>query len=220
MISANAYDLKERINEGVRLAHDKGNKSGRLLRRYLDRALMSGMLLQHFALNEHYTDKQLKAIAEYAKTSAAKNEAIRADDVRGAAKAGVYVDTFVDSDSGIVANRYRLVCDINEASVQQLRDMVSYVVDICHELRPFSVNPNSTALQECPDYEYRGLPCSCSETPWMVSGVDIASGAGVLEWCVDQKDAEDRFALMSKHPNRFRHMKVQSWAAMKAAKAA
>lgn len=219
MIIANTFDLDALTKEGVRLAHNTQEKSGRVMRRYLDRVLMNGLLLQHFALNQHYTAEQLQAIAKYAKAMAEENEDIRTSliDFGEVAKAGQYVDTLVDGDAGVVANRYRLTYPVNEASVKQLRAMVSFVVGICHDLRAFANRPNETALLDCPDYVYRGLPCSCSASPWMVSGVDVAGGAGVLEWCVDQADAKQRFALLNEHPNRFRHMKVESWASLKAA---
>jgi hypothetical protein len=217
MITANAFDLRELINEGTRLSHNKQEKSGRAMRRYLGRVLASGMLLQHFALNQHYTDEQLAAIAKYAKKRGEDFQALQASEVRESAKAGNYVDTFVDTDAGVVANRYRLVLAVNDATVKQLRDMVSYVVDVCYNLQPFAKDLNNEALQDCPDYVYRGLPCSCSTAPWMVSGVDTAGGSGVLEWCVDQKDAKERFALMSKHAKRFRHLKAESWASLQAA---
>lgn len=219
MITANTFDINELTNEGARLVHNTREKSGRVLRRYLDRVLMNGMLLQHFALNQHYTAMQLEAIAKYAKAIALESEDIRVSliDFGDVAKAGAYVDTFVDADSGVVANRYRLTYAVNEASVKQLRAMVSFVVGICNDLRAFANRPNETALQDCPDYVYRGLPCSCADSPWMVSGVDIAGGSGVLEWCVDQADAKQRFALMNEHPNRFRHLKAESWASLQAA---
>lgn len=217
MITANAFDLKDIIKEGARLSHNKQEKSGRVMRRYLDRVLMNGMLLQHFALNQHYTGEQLAAIATYAKKTGEAFQAMQSADVREAAKMGNYVDTFVDPDAGVVANRYRLAYAVSDATVKQLRDMVSYVVEVCYNLRSFAEDPNAEALQDCPDYVYRGLPCSCSKSPWMVSGVDTAGGSGVLEWCVDQADAEQRLAFMSKHSNRFRHIKAESWASLQAA---
>lgn len=217
MITADSYDLKELIKEGVRLVHNRQEKSGRPLRRYLDRVMKDGMVLQHFARHQHYTPEQLQAIVVYAKANAEEREALRAVDVRDEAKVGKYADTFVDAASGIVTNRYRMAIAVNDASVKQLRDMVSFVVDICYGLRSFADSPNEIALRDCPDYVYRGLPCSCSAAPWMVSGVDVAGGAGVLEWCVDQADAKQRFALMSEHPNRFRHLKAESWASLQAA---
>jgi hypothetical protein len=217
MITATAFDLDVLIKEGIRLSHNKQKKSGRAMRRYLDRVLVSGFLLQHFALNQHYTDEQLVAIVKYAQKRGDELQALQASDVRDAAKAGSYVDIFVDVEAGVVANRYRLAYVVNEATVKQLRDMVSYVVEVCHNLHPFAKDPNAEALLDCPDYVYRGLPCSCSTAPWMVSGVDTAGGSGALEWCVDQADAEERFALMSKHSKRFRHLKAESWASLQAA---
>lgn len=48
-------------------------------------------------------------------------------------------------------------------------------------------------------YAYRNLPCSVVDDDklWCVSGgLKDGSGGGVLEWCVDEEDAQDRLALM------------------------
>ena len=48
-------------------------------------------------------------------------------------------------------------------------------------------------------YKYRSLPCTAGE--WSVCGFDsLRNGGGVLEWCFDQKDAEERIQMMKAYP--------------------
>lgn len=48
-------------------------------------------------------------------------------------------------------------------------------------------------------YEYRSLPCTAGD--WSVCGFDsLLNGGGVLEWCFDQKDAEERIKIMRAYP--------------------
>ena len=59
-------------------------------------------------------------------------------------------------------------------------------------------------------YKYRGYPCSIQSEDklWCVVGEDIISNsAGVLEWCYDQKDAEQVKAIMAA-TNNFRQLEA------------
>ena len=52
-------------------------------------------------------------------------------------------------------------------------------------------------------YKYRSLPCTAGEwsAEWSVCGFDsLRNGGGVLEWCFDQKDAEERIQMMKAYP--------------------
>lgn len=48
-------------------------------------------------------------------------------------------------------------------------------------------------------YTYRSLPCTDSPDDWCVSGKTRDGASGVLEWCRDQKDAEEMFRTMREH---------------------
>lgn len=57
-------------------------------------------------------------------------------------------------------------------------------------------------------YKYRGLPCNVRPHHEMfyVAGRDGIAG-GILEWCVDQHDAEDRLRIMRSFP-QFTNLRV------------
>lgn len=59
-------------------------------------------------------------------------------------------------------------------------------------------------------YTYRNLPCT--DRAWCVFGTDesLAIREGVLEWCDDQADAQDRASKMGKH-KQFTHLEVRHW---------
>lgn len=64
-------------------------------------------------------------------------------------------------------------------------------------------------------YKYRNLPCSENgvDYTWYVAGADSSKGmvgAGVLEWCYDQQDAEDRIGKMREH-TQFDFLAVKQW---------
>ena len=54
-------------------------------------------------------------------------------------------------------------------------------------------------------YVYRNLPITCSgELMWHIGGYDCYLGcSGVLEWCTDLRDAEDRLSRMKRNGIRF-----------------
>lgn len=55
------------------------------------------------------------------------------------------------------------------------------------------------SIHEVTVYKYRSLPCTAGE--WSVCGFDsLRNGGGVLEWCFDQKDAEERIQMMKAYP--------------------
>lgn len=58
-------------------------------------------------------------------------------------------------------------------------------------------------------YEYRNLPCTAGV--WAVVGHDrIRDAVGVLEWCYDQSEAEERLAIMARYP-QFSNLRVERW---------
>lgn len=48
-------------------------------------------------------------------------------------------------------------------------------------------------------YTYRSLPCTDSPDDWCVFGKTRDGATGVLEWCQDQKDAEEMFRTMREY---------------------
>lgn len=58
-------------------------------------------------------------------------------------------------------------------------------------------------------YQYRNLPCTNKE--WCVSGKDNRGGTGVLEWCYDEWDANNRMGMMQQDKGRFSNLKVGKW---------
>lgn len=65
-------------------------------------------------------------------------------------------------------------------------------------------------------YKYRNLPCTAGE--WYVSGEDdYTFSGGVLEWCYDQKDAEERMIIMGQY-SQFTNLKVGLWVETKSSR--
>lgn len=207
MLTANRSNLHETIALGRQLLANRSNNNGRVLRRFIDRACDDGgcRVNQVFAHNGHYTEMQLLALVDYAKSVAQLAKSTLAPE------GGVFVETVYEPLAALVKNSYRLAHPPKEATVAQLRSMVDMVVDLCVGMLPFAKDANATAFQDCPDYVYRGLPCSCSETLWEIGGSDKADGGGgVLEWCVDPDDAQQRLAMMSQFP-RFENLSARPW---------
>lgn len=62
-------------------------------------------------------------------------------------------------------------------------------------------------------YKYRNLPCNIRSDAalWCVVGKDSKGGSGVLEWCFDKEDAEERKMLMLSEEGRFSKLKAEKW---------
>jgi hypothetical protein len=60
-------------------------------------------------------------------------------------------------------------------------------------------------------YKYRGLPCNIvpDDQLWAVSGCD-GCGGGVLEWCMDEKDALRMLSKMEPFP-QFKNLKAHKY---------
>lgn len=65
-------------------------------------------------------------------------------------------------------------------------------------------------------YQFRNLPCRVNgkQMPWIVGGICNFSateiGAGILEWCYDQNDANTLANLM-RQDSRFKEIKVREY---------
>lgn len=57
-------------------------------------------------------------------------------------------------------------------------------------------------------YQYRNLPCTVGK--WYVAGIDNQNGKGILEWCYNQSDAENRMIIMQKYP-QFSDLMIGEW---------
>lgn len=186
------------------LENDQGN-NGRAMRRFLGRhgGVLSDkvVFVQSFCFEDGFSPAQLLAIEAYAGTVHLLNAANFPKDV------GIeFCGTTRDEEFGAVGNAYIVHVSVPTASVRLLRSMVQLVLVINGTLHDFAASPNATALQDCPTYEYRGL--SCIRRPWAVSGTDLQGGGGVLEWCYDEADANERLALLQAHPQRFTNLRI------------
>lgn len=56
-------------------------------------------------------------------------------------------------------------------------------------------------------YTYRGL--SCVGATHAVAGHDTLGGSGILEWCTDAEDAEDRIADMRRY-KQFKNLNIDN----------
>lgn len=57
-------------------------------------------------------------------------------------------------------------------------------------------------------YRYRGLPCTIAAPSerWCVAGLDeLNGGGGILEWCINESDAQSMLAQMREFP-QFKHL--------------
>lgn len=61
-------------------------------------------------------------------------------------------------------------------------------------------------------YKYRNLPCNIQpdEKLWCIVGQDNFGGGGVLEWCYDREDAEERLQEM-KASGEFKNLSAEPY---------
>lgn len=203
----------ETSREGYRLLALQSAAIGRKLRRFLERVSTNGLVIQSFAFSEGHNERQLKALAVYARHLSQEAEHYL--------PAGVvnYQGVISDAMFELVANHYQFKQDVATASVAELRKMVECVVVLSDGMHQFAADVNMTALTDCPQYVYRNLPCSIvsDDKLWCVSGSDAQGGSGVLEWCYDESDAQDIFTSMKRFPERFKDLVMEKWSAVMAA---
>lgn len=196
-------------------AHRLGNLTskaiGRKLRRFLGFWTAYGVVSQTLSYNEGHTPEQLTALRELAQQMVREQQ----EALEGYMPGVIEFESIVfDEMFGLVAIRYSLKQDPATASVAQLRSMVEVVQLLAEAVHVKLKNVNSTVFLHCPEYVYRGLPCSIApdETLWCVSGSDIRGGSGVLEWCYDEQDAKAVLADMSRFPERFHRLSAHAYA--------
>lgn len=93
-------------------------------------------------------------------------------------------------------------------------------LDAAEEMLRYAMFGGDPSLSVKPyRYKMRGLPCFDSrghEMPWCVSGTEevvyedgsTSVGGGVLEWCYDEEDANERLRLMRPDP-RFKNLRAE-----------
>jgi hypothetical protein len=197
--------IKDIGSEANQLLKNTDGNNGRALRRFLGRQCQHNKIFQTIASTNGLWPRQIKAIIEAAEGQAMVLEYIGV--VRG--------PVTLDKATGDIAVTFDVPHPIETASVREMRTIVQAIETICRYAEAFrdqNLNRCILGSAKCPDYEYRGYPCSVVEDPWYVGGQDLRGGSGVLEWCTSESDAQDRLAMMKKH-KRFVHLGIESWAA-------
>lgn len=202
-------------SEAQRILNNPSTRMGRKMRRFLQNScaeILPGELhlAQCYAALEGYTPEQLQALKAFAEERMTHMDTERA-------KAPVEAGNLVyDECMGIVTVYYRLKTDLAAAPVRELRALLRFLAVLAVDMSVELGDPNASALANCPDYIYRGLPCSVVEDDelWAVSGQDVRGGSGVLEWCVSERDAADVQAQMNRFPERFLNVSAHKWSAL------
>lgn len=192
---------------------------GRSLRRLLlevsdDLGAGNHHLVLAFAqYNDGYTPEQLRAMHEVAQAVLAESKT---------AFEGLPLEPgFIvfDEEMSVLAVYFKLTVGLDKSSrlepgtVSQLREVLTAVRWLLDKAGDHLKPGYQTGLLDCPDYVYRGYPCSVvsDEKLWAVSGLDTRGGSGVLEWCVDEEDAKYIVSLMKRQPNRFVDLSAAPW---------
>jgi hypothetical protein len=196
------FEVAGVVREAYKLLDNDQGNNGRAMRRFIQRhgGCINGQIVfvQSFCFEDGYSPEQLSAIEAYATTIDELNQTLFPSDV-----IIQKIGCVRDDDFGSVSNAYVVKQDIHSASVREMRELVHLVLVLNDTLKEFAVSRNATALFDHPDYAYRNLACNCSPAAWAVCGEDKQGGSGVLEWCTDEADAQERLALMQAHPHRF-----------------
>lgn len=199
-------------SDALRVLADPSKRIGRRMRRLLSvccEDLRPGQphLVQSYALTEGYTPEQLQALR------ACAEKAVAADEAKVDTALLDHGFVVFDEAFGIVSVYYKLRIDLETASCRELRGVLSFLHCIAVRMSLDLHKPNETVLAECPDYVYRGLPCSVVDDNelWAVNGQDVRGGSGVLEWCVSEEDAREVVTQMSRFPERFLNVTAEKW---------
>lgn len=219
-------------HQGYALIRGEKWNTSRALRRFLvdlldaplakTGAAAGWVLFQQLAYDEGYSKVQLEALEKFA-TRIAIDQRDYLDKLRVDAnkpdqqlpESVRLINTVHDEWFGAVFNSYEVRVNPATASLKELQTLVKSVVvlsDFLHQVAGRGLN--ETVLRDFPMYEYRGLPCSIApdEQLWCISGVDkLDNSGGILEWCYDEEDANERLQMMSRYPERFTGLEAKSW---------
>lgn len=201
------------------LFHAPAGASGRPMRRFLEelcddiRPGEPHLVLAFAQFNSGYNLEQLLAL---------RGVAQRVLDESGEALADWPVEPgfmVYDEEMGVLSLCFKLKVGLSPAarlemgSVADFRGLLRVVLWLLDKAEDLLQPGWQAGLAECPDYLYRGLPCSVvsHDRLWVVSGSDSRGGSGVLEWCVSEEDANEVLAQMRKQPNRFTSLSADAW---------
>lgn len=191
------------VSEALRKALHKGHGHTRALRRILSSVMGTPTALWVSFAEQHqgFTPEQLRAIRRYAKTVMAEY---------GTPPEGLFAEAKCMTTiwPGDIEYLFVLPVELEALSSAALRDVGHFLLQLTQALLPFAGSLNATALRDCQEYLYRGLPCSIApdEKLWTIAGSDVRGGSGILEWCYDQEDAEAVLGQMKRFPERFKNL--------------
>lgn len=189
---------------------------GRKLRRFLDEVCLElapgekHLWLAFAQFCDGYTAEQLNALHAVARTVLEKANKAFAEMPLAQGR------VVFDIEFGTVGLIFPLkvgasqTSSVQKASVAEMRTLLNAVVWLLEQTQAHLKPGYQTGLEACPDYVYRGLPCSVVSDAelWAVSGHDTRGMSGVLEWCVSESDAQERLAMMKSQPSRFTSLKA------------
>jgi hypothetical protein len=206
------------FRQGNQLVDGKKWQNSRSLRRFLASVVEAKQHVEPFVTiswsnDEGHNAEQLDAFENYAEVCAQRHREYLSRNW-AAHCFGVSRDDMY----GKVYSTVQLNWKLETASLTQLQQMVRVVVLLAESMRKFAENANETALEDCPEYAYRGLPCSIApdEDLWCIAGHDKMGGSGILEWCYGEEDAKMLFSQMCRYPLRFPGLVAQQYRAASA----
>jgi hypothetical protein len=193
------------FRQGDQLVDGKKWQNSRSLRRFLASVVEAKQHVEPFVTiswsnDEGHNAEQLDALENYAEVCAQRHREYLSHNW-AAHCFGVSRDDMY----GKVYSSVQMNWKPETASLAQLQQMVRVVVMLADSMREFAENANETVLKDCPEYAYRGLPCSIAldEDLWCIAGHDKQGGSGVLEWCYGEEDAQMLLRKMNCFPRRF-----------------
>lgn len=204
-IMLNRENVASVIHQGAQLVNGKKWNQSRVLRRFLASVVEAKphaepFVTLHWSNDEGHTREQLDALELYAEGRTQQHREYLSRN-----GAGHCFGVSRDDMYGQVYGSVRLRWLPETATLAQLQQMVGVVVMLAESMKDFAGSANETALRECPEYQYRGAPCSIApdEDLWCIAGHDKRGGSGILEWCHGEEDAQMLFRKMSRFPLRF-----------------
>lgn len=193
----------------LQLANTKERGAQSRLRAFLTQHILrSGQVVHLFSeAADRYTAEQLALIGSYMdKTASVQHPEI--PEVAAVLRKETVIPPTAWLEGKIV---YSVKFDLAKATSEQLRALVRACIRLAETLIGMGQGPECPILGKFPDYKYRGLPPDHHppEQMWAVMGADFrTTRAGVLEWCLDQEDANAILVDMKKHSVRFPTLKV------------
>lgn len=184
--------------------------------RFFERMPMSGPLeLRFHPRTELVGPAPRDTLVAYAERLAQLNEDARPTEIVEASS------TAMDPSSWFAITTYPLAVPLSRMSEDQIRDLVRFVVRLAEHMLAFVANPDVALGTPGAVYRRRGFPRSIrpygfpwspDSVLWCVTGDDDQTQeTGVLEFCVNEFDAQECLSLMSRFPERFKDLKAVPW---------